>query len=179
MARFFKLDRLTTGTMSKTQPIIFDGDALLHGSEVSIYDEEQRASYTATVLSVLGYPEYTFKTLTPLATVLAAVGGTRLVPGVPASNSCSVAGNILIATLPMSLPLTIVRKVRNKIKADTDELMINPNYIVYAEEQIYQDENTELETSGVLLVLNSTPPKQVPTNLALSDVIAFLNPITI
>lgn len=181
MARFFQLDRLTTTTTSHLKPIIFDGDAVLYAHVLKLYDKEQGIPFNATEVSVLGYPEYTFRTLVTLANLSVALGGGTLLPGFPfvGDPSCSVPGGPVLVSIDGRLPQLLVRRVINRIKSTTESVMLNPNYIVYVETQTYQDEDTEVETSGALIVLNSTPPKQVPTNLSFAEVSAFLEPTII
>lgn len=148
---------------------------------LSLFDKESGVQFNATEVSLLGYPEYTFRTTVTQANLLAALGGGTLLPGAPfvGGPSCSVPGGSILVSAAITLPLLTVNRVINKIKTHTHDVVINPNYIMYVESQVYQDEDLETEVSGALIVLNSTPPRQVPTNLSLVDISAFLEPTVI
>lgn len=177
MPRYFQLDRLTTDTASHVKPIIFDADAILTAQDLYLYDKEQHTHYHATEISLLGYPEYTFRTLLPIADLYDALGGGVLsLTGFNGPASCSIPGGPYLVGIKGSMPMVTVNRVRNKIKSLTEEVMLNPNFIMYVDTIKYLDDELETEQTGARIVLNSTPPKAIPTDLPLSAVADFLQP---
>ena len=178
MARFFQLDRLTTSTVSHVKPIIFDGDAVLTAQTIKLLDQVTHVQFFCTEVSILGYPEYTFRTLVTLSTLKTALGSGVLAPGTPfvGDATCGIPGGPILVGLNSTLPMIEVARVRNKIKSLTETVLLNPNYLMYVDSITYLDDDLEIEQIGAQLVLNSTPPKQIPTNLSVADVAAFLSP---
>ena len=76
-------------------------------------------------------------------------------------------------------PLLKTNMLVNNSKTELEAYVFNPEYIVFAENIVFRDQNTSLQETALLLVLRDSQPKRVMTNLDFADLITVLEPIVI
>ncbi len=181
MTQFLKFEKLTTGTTSKHSSLLVNRETLLLVEPVTLEDKELGTTFVASRVVIIGYPEYTFYTLTSLATLQAtldAVDGTGAIT--VGGSSCSLDPGVLdIVSVSTQLPLLKLLRVNNNISTLTTPYVCNPNYLLYAEEVPFLDEDTELQVTGLMLTFRGNPLRRVPTKLTFAELCTLLEPLTL
>lgn len=178
MTQFLKFEKITTGTASQKSPILVNRSSILMVEEETFEDKVFRTNITASRVYIIGYPEYTFQTLTPMADIEAIIGTIDVTQGVQTGvSSCGGAPGVLdIVSLEGSLPSIKLKRIKNNVANLTQDYVCNPNYLLYAEETGFQDEITELPAVYLNLVFRGNPLRRIPTKLTFAELEQLLEP---
>jgi hypothetical protein len=181
MTQFLQFDKLTTGTASHKQPILVNRSSILLIEEDVLEDKLYRTTFTASRVHIIGYPEYTFHTLSSMDTIASLLRTVDATQGVSSTgSSCGGTPGILdVLSLEGSLPIIKLNRIKNRVAASTVPYLCNPNYLLYAEETPFQDEETEQEIQYLTMVFRGNPIRRIPTKLDISELATLLTPIIV
>jgi hypothetical protein len=176
MTQFLRFDKLTTSSSTNKQPIIINKSSILLVEEEVLEDKLYRTTFTASRVHVIGYPEYTFYTLASMTSIEAMLDAVDATQGIQTGvSSCGGTPGVLdIVNLEGSLPALRLNRIKNNIAANVVPYVCNPNYLLYAEETPFQDEDTEQQAMYLTLVFRGNPTRRIPTRLSIDDLSTLL-----
>lgn len=180
MSQFIRLQKLTTRSPSSGEPILFNKSDVLVVDEEALVDQGSGSPFTARRIILNGSPEYTFYTMVSLSSILTALGAINLTGGLGSGSTCAGNPGVLdIVTLDANYPMLEVRKVVNNIASQTATITFNPNFLLHALEHPYQDEDTEVQSIGLMVAMKAVSPRRFMITLTMDDLTALLEPIVI
>lgn len=177
MTQFIQLNKLTTDHTGEVEPFLFNKHSFLIMERQTVRNAAG-LQFIATRVVLSGHPEYTFFTpvdMDVLGAALDMVDGTQgFTPG--GSQCAGDPGVISSVTVNLEYPMLKLLRIENKIWDDTVEYVCNPNLLLWAEEQSFQDAKTQLPQTALMITFGGTTPRRVLTKLSFADLVAILEP---
>ena len=141
---FLEFQKITNSRPSQRSPIIVNSSAILKLDTDEFENHEGHGRYLATRVEVIGFPKYTFHTLTTMDDVLTHLFSVDVTSGLVPGNICA-GGNTTGIVFPMAqYPFMKVSAIFNNTITETDSYAFNPNYLVYTEEVFFNDTTLRL-----------------------------------
>jgi len=173
---FLEFQKITTATPSKKSPIIINSDALLTINTDKIENKAQGGMMTVTRIEVIGYPKYTFYTATSFDAVAAIIGTVDVTHGLIPGSPC-IGGNTVEQVYPtIRYPYLKASAIFNNTVTETDDYIFNPNFMLFAENTVFNDAATRSQQTGLMIVLRDTAPTKILTKLSYDVLFGILQP---
>ena len=174
--RFLQLQKLKTD-LSGTSTIIIKANDILQVSEIQAQNKVTQQTEIVRQIILVGYPEYAFMTYTPLLAFESTLKAVDITGGLGLGSSCLVPGVLDIVNVDSSYPMVKLWRIKNTITTLIDPLLVNLNYLYFAEEVPFTDEVLQTQVSAMVLSFQGDPLRKTVTNASLSNLVAILEPI--
>ena len=169
---FLEFQKITTAKNSRMSPIIVNSAAIMRIEADTFEDKENRTTYDATRIEVIGFPKYTFFTMTPMNMILNKLSFVDMTSGNP--------GQYLGVMYPnIEYPLIKAPRIFNNTITESDNYAFNPSYLIYSEEFSFNDAVLGTTSTGMMIVLTETSPIKILTNVSYTDLFNILLPVKI
>ena len=178
---FLLFNKISTAHPSQTVPIIISSDAILTVGTEIFEDKGMNGDYVATKVEVIGFPKYTFHTLTPYQTVINQLGTITIANGTAGTGStCAGDNNVMDIVYPtIRYPFIEASMVFNNTITESVKYTFNSNFLVIAEPMFFNDSYHLDQRTATMIVLRDTHPKKVMTKLDFTELVALLNPTAV
>jgi len=176
---FLQFQKITTQYPSRRSPIIVNTAAIQLIKVMTFDSMETGTPYTATAIEVLGFPKYTFYVTTQLATILSYLKVTDITNGFIPGTSCAGGNSLDIVYPQIHYPLIKAKAIENNTVTQTSDYVFNPDYLLYAEDTIFNDSVTQSQQTALMVTIRDTGPTGVLTKLPFADLVQILKPIQI
>lgn len=176
---FLEFQKITNSRPSQRSPIIVNSSAILKLDTDEFANHEGHGRYLATRVEVIGFPKYTFHTLTTMDDVLTHLFSVDVTSGLVPGNICA-GGNTTGIVFPMTqYPFMKVAAIFNNTVTETDNYAFNPNYLIYTEEVFFNDTCKHTQSSAMMVVLQETSPLKIATKMSYETMFAVLQPTVV
>lgn len=176
---FLEFTRIDPSHPTRTSQVIVNSPEILLISSDDIRDLDTQAQYSATRIDVVGHPVYSFFTLATINHLSQIIPIIDVTGGAGTGGSCLDPSSLDIVYPQVVYPHIRLLVVHNSSMSETEELVINPNYIVWAQSTIFTDRRTGLQVSALLISLKDTPPRAVISTLLFQDLETLLTPTAV
>ena len=175
MAKYLQLQKLSTDLASTSTLLINQEDILLVDT-VGMQNKVTQQVESVTRVVLVGYPSYTFYTRTDMAAFEAQLRAVDFTGGAGVGSSCSVSGVLDIVTLSATYPSVKLLRVKNNTVQLTDPQVVNLNYLYFAEEVPFVDDQLNVQVSAFMLTLKGQPNERFMAKVTLAELTAALSP---
>lgn len=175
MAKYLQLEKLKTDLSGTTTMLINQDDILLIDDQL-LQNLVTQAFETVRRVTLVGYPSYTLYTRTTLSAFEAQLATVDFTGGVGVGSSCSVPGVLDIVNITTNFPTVKLLRVKNRTLLATDEHIVNLNYLYFAEEVPFTDEETGAQVTAYMIALKGNPYERFLAKITLPELQAILNP---
>lgn len=173
---FIEFQKITTAYPSRRSSVIVNADALLALSVDEFENKEVGAIYAATRVDVIGFPKYTFFTMTDLDVLAETINAVDVTSGFSSGISCD-GGTVIDTVYPtVRYPFIKAPAIFNNTITETDNFIFNPNFMLYAENVIFNDVVMRSQQTALMIVLRDTAPTKIMSTLNYQDLFNMLQP---
>jgi hypothetical protein len=176
MAKFLQLEKLKTDLSGTSKLLINQEDILLVDNQPMQNKVTQQVEVVRRVV-LQGYPSYTFYTRTALAAFEAQLKTVDFTGGVGVGSSCSVPGVLDIVTVSANYPTVKLLRVKNNTLVTAEPHIVNLNYLYFAEEVPFVDEELNIQVNAFMLALRGNPHERFLAKITLAELQAVLDPM--
>jgi len=136
-----------------------------------------------TSINLIGYPKNSIFVSISVATLLSYLTVVDLTAGAGSGSQCSNPGVLDFVYPRVDHPLISTLAIVNSNLSETRSLTFNPNFLISAEEVLFNDERglqSSSQSTGLMLTLQEPlQARKILTSLSLADLITVLNPMVI
>lgn len=178
MARFLQLEKLKTD-LSGTSTLLINQDDILLVDNIALQNKVTQAIEVVRRVVLMGYPSYTFHTRTALAAFETELDTVDFTSGAGVGSSCSVDGVLDIINIATTFPTVKLLRVKNSTITTTEPHIVNLNYLYFAEEVPFVDEQLNNQQTAFMIALKGNPHERFLAKISLADLQAALEPTVI
>jgi hypothetical protein len=178
MAKYLQLEKLKTDLSGTTTMIINQDDILLIDDQ-PLQNKVTQAIEVTRRVTLVGYPSYTLYTRTSLAAFEAQLGTIDFTGGPGVGSSCSVPGVLDVVNIATTFPTVKLLRVKNRTLVTTEAHIVNLNYLYFAEEVPFLDEETNTQVNAYMIALKGNPYERFLAKITLAELQAVLDPTMI
>lgn len=178
MAKYLQLEKLKTD-LSGTSTLIINQDDILLVDNQPMQNKVTQAIEVVRRVVLQGYPSYSFSTHTALAAFEAQLKTVDFTGGVGVGSSCSVPGVLDIVNVAVNYPTVKLLRVKNNTLVTTEAHIVNLNYLYFAEEVSFVDEELNVQVTAFMLALKGNPHERFLAKITLAELQAALEPTII
>lgn len=178
MAKYLQLEKLKTDLSGTSTLIINQDDVLLVDSQ-PLQNKVTQAIEVVRRVVLQGYPSYSFHTRTALATFESQLKTVDFTGGIGVGSSCSVPGVLDIVDIAVNYPTVKLLRVKNSTLVTTEPHIVNLNYLYFAEEVPFVDEELNVQVTAFMLALKGNPHERFLAKVTLAELQAALEPTII
>lgn len=176
---FLELQKITTSNSSKKSPIIINSSAILKIETDQFEDKETRTMFDATRLELIGYPKYTFYTLTSMDVILDKLTYVDVTNGFVPGSTCAGGNSLGISYPEITYPIIKAPRIFNNTVSESDVYAFNPTCLIYTEEFTFNDSMLNRQSTAMMVVLRETSPLKIPTAISYEVMSQILKPVKI
>lgn len=178
---FLHFSKIRNSNPAQIEGITVRLDSIMLITEDVLENRTLNVNYTATRVEISSFPNYTFHTTASMNTVAALLEGVVDVTGGAGSGStCAGDPGVLdLVYAEARYPMLRVNMLVNSSKHYLQEHVINPEYLVFAEDLVFIDSFTRNQDSALLMVMRDSQPKRLLVDLTLADLDAILDPTVV
>lgn len=169
---FIQFTKIDPSHPTITSQIIVNSDQIILVSTDNVRNLDTQSQYTAIRVDISGNPIYSFFTLSSIDDIVLKL------PTIDALSNTGNLGNCLFFPLHVYSHVRLLG-IHNFSSQETEELVINPNTIVWAEQTFYTDRVTKLQQLALQIILNTSPQKKILTTLPFSELANLIIPTII
>lgn len=178
MAKYLQLQKLKTDLSGSSTIIINQDDILLIDNQPVQNKVTQQVEVVRRVVLV-GYPSYTFYTNTTLAAFETQLKTVDFTGGIGVGSSCTVDGVLDIVSVRVDFPTVKLLRIKNNTTILTEPHIVNLNYLYFAEEVPFVDEELNSQVTAFMLTLKGNPHERFLAKVTLAELQAALEPTVI
>jgi hypothetical protein len=175
MAKYLQLQKLSTD-LASTSTLLINQEDILIVDTVGMQNKVTQLVEVVSRVVLVGYPSYTFYTRTPMAAFEAQLRAIDFTGGIGSGSSCSMPGVLDIVTVSATYPSVKLLRVKNNTVVVTDPQVVNLNYLYFAEEVPFVDEELNVQVSAFMLTLKGQPNERFLAKVTLAELQAALDP---
>jgi hypothetical protein len=174
---YLEFTKINTSHPTTTSQVIVDADEIMLISYDTFRNLDTQSQYDCTRVDVLGHPVYSFHTLSTIDQIHTVVPMIDVRGNVASTNSSCIDPNSLDIVYPVAnFPLIRLTVIHNNRVSESEEHVINPNHIVWAEATVFNDQQTNQQVSALLLCLRDTGPRRIISTLPFLALELLLSP---
>lgn len=178
MAKYLQFEKLKTD-LSGTSTLIINQDDILLVDDQTMQNKVTQTIEVVRRVVLQGYPSYSFNTRTALAAFEAQLGTVDFTGGVGVGSSCTVPGVLDIVNVAVTYPTIKLLRVKNNTLVTTEPHIVNLNYLYFAEEAPFVDEELNVQVTAFMLALKGNPHERFLAKITLTELQAALEPTII
>lgn len=178
MAKYLQLEKLKTD-LSGTSTLIINQDDILLVDNQSLQNKVTQAVEVVRRVVLQGYPSYSFSTRTALAAFETQLKTVDFTGGAGIGSSCTVPGVLDIVNIAVSFPTVKLLRVKNNSITTTEPHIVNLNYLYFAEEVPFVDEELNVQVTAFMIALKGNPYERFLAKINLAELQAALEPTII
>jgi uncharacterized Fe-S cluster-containing radical SAM superfamily protein len=175
MAKYLQLEKLKTD-LSGTSTLLINQDDILLVDNQPMQNKVTQAIEVVRRVILQGYPSYSFSTRTSLAAFEAQLKTVDFTSGVGVGSSCSVSGVLDVVNIAVNYPTVKLNRVKNKTLLTTEPHIVNLNYLYFAEEVPFIDEELNTQVTAFMIALKGNPHERFLAKITLAELQAVLSP---
>jgi hypothetical protein len=175
MAKYLQLEKLKTD-LSGTSTLIINQDDILLVDNQPMQNKVTQAVEVVRRVVLQGYPSYSFSTRTTLAAFEGQLSTVDFTGGIGSGSSCTVPGVLDIVNVAVNFPTVKLLRVKNNTLITTEAHIVNLNYLYFAEEVPFVDEELNVQVSAFMLALKGNPTERFLAKVTLAELQAALEP---
>ena len=162
------------------------GDIIVSAESVFLYNadvlqnKKTGRDYVTTRVEISSFPNYSFYTPSTMDQVSSVLKVIDLTGGAGSGSYCAGDPGVLdIIYMATTFPLLKANMLVNNSLSEVEPYVFNPEYIVFAENVVFQDRKTAQQATALLLVLRDSQPKRIMTELDFGDLVTILEPTVV
>lgn len=177
-SKYLQLQKLKTD-LSGTSTFIINREDILLVDNQPLQNKVTQAIEVVSRVVLAGYPSYTFYTRTLFSAFETKLKTVDFTGGVGAGSSCTVPGVLDIVTVSPTYPTVKIYRVKNNTTLLTEPYIVNLNYLYFAEEVPFVDEELNTQVTAFMLTLKGNPHERFLAKITLAELQAALDPTII
>ena len=178
MAKYLQLEKLRTD-LSGTSTLLINQDDILLVDNQPLQNKVTQAVEVVRRVVLQGYPSYSFSTRTALAAFETQLKTVDFTGGIGVGSSCTVAGVLDIVNVAVNFPTVKLLRVKNNTLVTTEPHIVNLNYLYFAEEVPFVDEELNVQVTAFMIALKGNPHERFIAKVTLAELQAVLEPTII
>ncbi len=161
---FLTFNKITTSRASGTSRMIVSADSILavttdQGHTTVEVSAATRFAVSQTVDQVLSY-----------------LNVVDVTAGAGVGSQCSVSGVLDFVYPTARFPHLKALMIHNSNLDETETISFNPNFVITAEEVLFNNERVAGQSTGLMVLLRDTTPRRMLLKLSFDDLVAVLGP---
>lgn len=177
---FLLFKKILNSNPNQLGDIIVRADSLFLYNDDVLENRQLGINYHATRVEISSFPNYTFYTPSTVDQVSSTLKVVDLTGGAGSGSSCAGNPGVLdIVYASSNYPMLKANMLQNQSKLELQPYVFSPEYLVFAEDVVYQDLKTKMQDTALLIVLRDSQQRRFMTDLDFSDLVTILEPTVV
>lgn len=176
---FIQFTKINTAHPTITSPLMVNSADIMQITTDRFQNVDTGIEYIATRVDVIGHPVYSFHTLSTINQINVVLPMVNVTGGAGTGGSCVDPSSLDIVYPQAVFPHIRLLSIFNSSLSTTEEHVINPNHLVWAEDMMFYDRISNQQETALLVTLRDTPPRRILSTLLYSDLAILLAPASI
>lgn len=179
---FLLFKKILNSNPNQLGDIIVRADSLFLYNDDVLENRQLGVNYNATRVEISSFPNYTFYTPSTVAQVSSVLKVVDLTGGAGPGTGSSCLGDpgvLDIVYAATNFPLLKANMLQNQSKTELQPYVFSPEYLIFAEDVVFQDMKTKMQDTALLIVLRDSQQRRFMTDLDFADLQTILEPIVV